>query len=180
MKKIDDNKKSFFLLVLVLGLFTLVAFLFSDGNRMVYEEKEKASDGYEENKAPEEETQSVSAAVEEVDFFADYRMRRDRHRDEEKEFYESILRDDARSEDAKKEAEAALAEVYRIAALEDQVEAILIGRNYRDVIFSATDTISLLILRQEDLSEEEKASLVSFVSAYGGISAESISVFTVD
>lgn len=170
MKKIPDNKKSFFLLLLILGIFTFGAFFFSEGNRMVYEED-----------LPEKEVSpTVSAAVTEKDFFADYRMRRDRHRDEEKEFYEEILSDDLRSEDAKKEAELSLAKIYRNASLEDRVESILIGCNYRDVIFTMEDTISLLIIRQENLDENEKTELANFVSAYAGISAESISVFTVD
>lgn len=171
MKKNPDSKKSFFLLLVVLGIFTFGAFFFSDNDDMVYEEKDVS----EEDTSP-----TASSAVEEKDFFADYRMRRDRHRDEEIEFYEEILKDESRSEDAKREAESALAEIYRKSSLEDRVEAILIGCNYRDVIFAMEDTLSLLMLRRESLEEEEKVKLVDFVSAYAGVSAESISVFTVD
>ena len=69
-----SRKKSFFLLILALVVFTVGAFLFSETDNMVYEETEE-----------NEKEQSVSAPIAEIDFFADFRIRREQRRDEAKE-----------------------------------------------------------------------------------------------
>ena len=164
-----SRKKSFFLLIIALIVFTVGAFMFSETDNMVYEETEE-----------KEEEQSVSAPIAEVNFFADFRIRREQRRDEAKELYCSVLLDENRSEERKADAEESLEKLYRVASMEDRVEDILIGRNYRDVIFVMEDTMSLLIIDQNDLGEEEKSDLITFVSAYVGIDPGSLSVFTID
>lgn len=164
-----QKRKNFFLLLLVLAMFTVGAYFFSEDQKMVYEETE---DGSEE--------QSVSAVVAENDFFSDYRIHRDQRRDEAKELYEAVMLDPDRDEEAKQKAETALQELYRVSSMEDRIEEILIGRNYRDVIFIMEETISLLILNQKGLEEKEKNELIDFVSVYAGIPSENISVFTID
>ena len=166
----SSRKRSFFLLIFVLVVFAVGTFLFSDTNRMVYEETEEK----------EEAETSVSAPIAEIDFFADFRIRREQRRDEAKELYCSVLFDESRSEEKKTEAEESLEKLYRVALMEDRVEDILIGRNYTDAIFVIEDTMSLLILDQSILEEEEIAELISFVSAYTGIDPGSLSVFTID
>lgn len=164
-----QKRKSFFLLVLVLAIFTVGAYFFSDDRKMVYEETED-----------ETEAQSVSAVAMENDFFSDYRIHRDQRRDEAKELYKSVMLDPDRDEEAKQKAEASLQELYRVSSMEDRVEEILIGRDYRDVIFVMEETISLLILDQKSLEEKEKTDLIQFLSVYAGVPAENISVFTID
>ena len=162
----EQKKRSFLILILILMVFTVGAALFSE-EKPVYENTD------------EEEESVMATLAPKKDFFSDFRLGRDRRRDEEKELYESIIRDESRPEEAKKEAEEALSRFYRIASLEDQVESILIGRNYDDVIFVVEDTISLLMIRKDKIDESEKESLIRFVSSYGGIPADSITVFTV-
>ncbi|MBQ1251935.1 MAG: SpoIIIAH-like family protein, partial [Firmicutes bacterium] len=106
-------------------------------------------------------------------------LNRDRRRAAEEELYQSMMLDPTRSDEAKMEAEASLTHVSRTSALEDRVESILIGRDYNDVIFSVEENMSLLMIRKETIDEKEKASLIDFVSSYGGIPAETISVFSV-
>ena len=163
----EQKKRNFFILVLLLAVFTFGAAIFSE-DKPVYENTE------------EEEKEAVSAVITaEKDFFSDFRLDRDRRRDAERELYESVMLDPTRSEEAKEEAEASLTRLYRLSSLEDRVESILIGRGYEDVIFVAEDTLSLLMIRKDDISADEQTSLIDFVSAYGGIPAESISVFSV-
>ena len=162
----EHKKRNFFILVLLLAVFTFGAAMFSE-EEAVYEDTE-------------EEEEAVSATVvAQKDFFSDFRLNRDRRRDAEEELYQSIMLDPTRSEEAKMEAEASLTLLYRISSLEDRVESILIGRDYNDVIFSVEENMSLLMIRKETIDEKEKASLIDFVSSYGGIPAETISVFSV-
>lgn len=167
-----SQKRNFIILLFLLAVFTAGAALFSVDENMVYENTE------------EEETEtSVSVSSEafaEEDFFTDFRIGREKRRDEKKELYETILRDPSRGEEAKAEAEAALSKLYRVSALEDQVEDILIGRNYKDVLFVAEEQLSLLIIDQKEISDSEKEALIAFVSAYAGIPAENITVFTAE
>lgn len=164
-----SERKSFFLLIFVLIAFTIGAFLFSENDYMVYDETEE-----------KEKDKSVSASVAEINFFTDFRIHRDRRRDEAKELYCSVLLDENRSEEKRAEAEESLEKLYRVSSMEDRVEDILIGRNYHDVIFVLEDNMSLLIIGQKSLDEEEKENLISFVSTYAGIDAGSLSVFTID
>ena len=155
----EHKKRNFFILVLLLAVFTFGAAMFSE-EEAVYEDTE-------------EEEEAVSATVvAQKDFFSDFRLNRDRRRDAEEELYQSIMLDPTRSE------EASLTLLYRISSLEDRVESILIGRDYNDVIFSVEENMSLLMIRKETIDEKEKASLIDFVSSYGGIPAETISVFS--
>lgn len=173
----ESKRKSFFLLILALLVFTVGAALFSGGNDMVYEpsgETEKT----EKNGGDEE--QAVSAAAENRDFFADFRIGREQRRDEKEELYLRVLEDPARDENARMEAEEGLKELYRVSALEDQVEEILVGRNYRDVIFVMGENISLLMLKAPEPGEDEKAALSAFVCSYTGIEESRLSVFAVE
>lgn len=172
----ESKRKNFFILLLVLLIFTVSAALFSDDKDMVYEPREEI----EETEDVSSEHTAVSAAAAETDFFADFRMNRERRRDEQEEFYCGILEDSARDETAKSEAEDGLKQLYRISAMEDQVEEILVGRNYRDAVFVMGENISLLIMKDTDLSMVEKESLSAFVCSYAGIEVSNLSVFTVE
>ncbi|MGM9567738.1 MAG: SpoIIIAH-like family protein [Clostridia bacterium] len=172
----EPKRKSFFLLILALLVFTVGAALFSGGNDMVYEPS-----GETEKTENDGEDQAVSAAAaENRDFFSDFRIGREQRRDEKEELYLRVLEDPARDENARSEAEEGLEQLYRVASMEDQVEEILIGRNYRDAIFVMGENISLLMLNAPDLGEDEKAALSAFVCSYTGVEENRLSVFTVE
>ena len=59
------------------------------------------------------------------------------------------------------------------------MEAILKGRGYDDAIFSYEDGLSLLMIHQEKLPEEEKEQLIQFVTVYSGVQRENLSVFSI-
>jgi hypothetical protein len=186
----EQRYKNFLLLLAALACFAVGAVLFIGDDDMVYEqteESEEEDNGGNGDAVESEETKDgdeavLSSAVEngDTDFFENYRMQRDKRRDAQLELYREILSDDSRDEEAKDSAQIMLENLYQVAAVEDKVEEILIGRNYNDVIFVLEETVSLLIVKKTSLDEEEKAALTSFVSSYAGISADSLSVFTVD
>ena len=60
------------------------------------------------------------------------------------------------------------------------MEEILVGRNYRDVIFVMGEKISLLMLKAPEPGEDEKAALSAFVCSYTGIEESRLSVFAVE
>lgn len=174
----EPKRKSFFLLILALLVFTVGAAFFSDGNDMVYEPKEE-TENTEENGGDED--RAVSAvAVAQGDFFADFRIGREQRRDEKEELYLRVIEDPSRDEAAKTEAESGLEQLYRTAAAEDQVEDILKGRNYRDAVFVMGENISLLMLPGPEISETEKQALSDFICSYTGLEANRLSIFTVE
>lgn len=187
----EQRYKNFLLLLAVLACFAVGAALFSGDDDMVYEQtdetrEEKAGDHEkvdtrnDREVEAEEDTAAVSAKLGGENFFVNYRMQRDKRRDQQTELYREILKDESRDEEAKAAAQAALEKFYHVAAAEDKVEEVLIGRNYSDVIFVMEDTVSLLIIKKQNLNEEEKTALASFVSAYAGIALDSLSVFNVE
>ena len=188
----EQRYKNFLLLLDALACFAVGAALFIGDDDMVYEQTEETQEEKDNNggdtvkdqgeNAAEEEEAAVSAktARDGENFFVNYRMQRDKRRDNQTELYRDILNDASRDEEAKAAAQTALEQLYHVAAIEDKIEEILIGRNYSDVIFVMEDTVSLLIVKKASLNEEEKAALSSFVCSYAGITADSLSVFTVD
>ena len=174
----EPKRKSFFLLILALLVFTVGAAVFSDGNDMVYEPKEE-TENTEENGDDEDRAVSAAAAAQ-GDFFADFRIGREQRRDEKEELYLRVIEDPSRDEAAKTEAESGLEQLYRTAAVEDQVEDILKGRNYRDAVFVIGENISLLMLPGPEINETEKQALSDFVCSYTGMEANRLSIFTVE
>ena len=174
----EPKRKSFFLLILALLVFTVGAAFFSDGNDMVYEPTEKP-EKTEDNGGDEDRAVSAAAA-QSGDFFADFRIGREQRRDEKEELYLRVMEDPSRDEAAKAEAEKGLEELYRTAAAEDQVEDILRGRNYRDAVFVMGENISLLMLAGSNLGEEEKQALSDFICSYTGMEANRLSIFPVE
>lgn len=188
----EQRHKNFLLLLAALACFAVGAALFVSDDNTGYEQTEETLDednnneGATENGAADESVKQNEAAVsgdisgEGDDFFENYRLQRDKRRDGQAELYRDILNDDSRDEAAKAAAQATLEKLYQVAAVEDKIEEILIGRNYSDVIFVMEDTVSLLIVKKQSLKEEEKVALSSFVCSYAGIAADSLSIFTVD
>lgn len=191
----EQKSKNFILLLAALACFAVGAALFIGDDDAVYDQTEETQEQDIDNEGepgtdPEEaedtedgEEAAVSSSAAgngDGDFFENYRLQRDKRRDAQVELYREILNDDSRDEEAKASAQATLEKLYRVAAVEDKIEEILIGRNYNDVIFVMEDTVSLLIVKKPSLSEEEKTALTSFVSSYAGIASDSLSVFTVD
>lgn len=170
----ESKHRSFFILVAALIVFSVGAAFFADRDDMVYEPTEDTEET--------EPKKSVSAPAAESyeDFFTGFRLQRGTQRDRDEELYQSVLQDDAAGDEAKAEARAALSLLYHRIALEDQTEEILVGRNYDDALLVLGDTISLLIIKKQELSEEEKNSLSAFVSAYAGIDGANLSIFTVE
>lgn len=180
----EQRKKNFILLLAALLCFSVGAVLFTGDDHVVVEQTDETQDENNtettETEGTEEETVAATTVAEDDDFFENYRMQREQRRDAQIELYQEILDDDTRDEEAKTAAQTSLEKLYNVAATEDKVEEILIGRNYSDVIFIMEDSVSLLIIKKSSLDEEEKAALSAFVTAYTGISSDSLSVFTVD
>lgn len=122
---------------------------------------------------------AAQAAADDEDFFALFRTERQKHRSKQQELYKSVLADDTLTAQEKQEAKEDLEEVYRRSGLEDKVETILKARNYRDVVFSYEEPLSLLIIGSSALTTEDETALRSFVAVYCGLDASNISVFTV-
>lgn len=186
----EQKHKSFFWLIVALLVFTIGAAVFADGNDMVYEpteETEEIENTEKSDKTDKTEAANgtntegvLSSAAADRDFFADFRIGRGRRRDEREEMYLRIMEDSTREEAAKAEAESGLSQLYAAAAMEDQVEEILIGRHYRDAIFVLGENISLLMVKEPNLDDGEKAALAAFVCSYTGVEENRLSIFSVE
>lgn len=185
----QQKHKNFILLLAALICFTVGAVLFGGDRNMAFDQNDDPKGNTTETTNTEqkddtEETVATAAGAsdqsEQNDFFENYRLQRQQRRDAQIELYQSILADDSRDEEAKATAQTALEKLYSVASTEDKVEEILMGRNYKDVIFVMEDSVSLLILKKSSLGQEEEQALASFISSYTGVSADKLSIFTVD
>lgn len=115
-----------------------------------------------------------------LDFFGDFREKREKRRGEKLEWYQMLLQDTTITQEEKKTIYTEMDSFLQKNAAEDKVEAILKGRGYEDVIFSNENALSLLILKGEDPSEGKKGEIMAFLQAYTGISPDKLSIFSIE
>ena len=178
----DKEKKKFYILIVLLICFTCTAWIFGNENRLSDSESEEKSKVTEESEKTDETRETFAETMistAETDFFTDYRISREKQRDEISENLRAVAEDVSREEKARSEANASLSRHLAECAAEDSLEKILLGRNYEDVLFIYNSTMPVLIVKKPELSAEEKTELKNFIAAYLGIGADTISVFTV-
>ncbi len=173
----DNRRKNFLIFIIVLLLFSLGTAVFvkdeeplNEPDRVMPEEKEAMTAAAA--------VPATEAASSRHDFFAAFRRERAKRRDREEELYGTILADPGREEAARREAAASLKELYRVSDLEDEVEQVLIGRNYEDALLVLGENASLLIIKGAKLTEKEKEELAAFVRGCAGLDEGALSVFT--
>jgi len=109
-------------------------------------------------------------------FFVEYRLKRDRVRDQEIEMLNQVMDNPHSSEEAKQEAENKLLSIIDLMELELTVENMIRAQGYDDAVFFFRNQIATVLVKKEQLTESEFIQIAEIVAAAVGVEREDVQV----
>ncbi len=158
------KKKKIIVLSVMFGLLVLTGFLNLSINQ--------ASSGGE--------VINTSTQINSSNFFATYRTDRDTARSEEKLYYRAVLDSTGSSAEAKKSAETALANLAATVESELYLESNIRSKGYEDVVVSMTDNFVNVMVKSDELKDEQVVQIVKVVQDQTKKSIDNIKIIPVN
>ncbi|HZJ83922.1 MAG TPA: SpoIIIAH-like family protein, partial [Syntrophomonadaceae bacterium] len=112
------------------------------------------------------------------DFFAEYRMERERLRGKQIELLKSIISHDSSEEKARTAASLRLVEITREMEKEMQAENIIKSRGYEDCVIILQPEATTIIIQRPNLSITKEKELRDLVAQIAEISPEKVVIIT--
>ena len=109
-------------------------------------------------------------------FFVEYRLKRDRTRDQEIEMLNQVLDNPHSSPAAKKEAEERVLSTIDLMEQELMVENMIRAQGYDDCVFFFRDRLATILVKKENLTSSEFVMIAEIVAAAVGIERENVQV----
>jgi stage III sporulation protein AH len=109
-------------------------------------------------------------------FFVEYRLQRDRVREQEKEMLRELIDNPNASSASKTEAEKLLLSLVETMEKELLIENIIRAQGFSDALFFYRNNNAMLMIKTEDLSEREFVQITDMVSGIIGTSRETVQV----
>lgn len=119
---------------------------------------------------------ALAEASEGADYFAEYRIERERTRGALGDRLREVMASDGASPEVRQEAAAQYLELGRRAALEGQAEAMVKARGFSDVIVHLSDGSAQVVVKADSLSQQQVAQVIDTVSRITGVRATAITV----
>lgn len=110
------------------------------------------------------------------DYFAEYRIDRERTRGALSERLLEVMNSEAAPEEVRRQASEQYLALGQRAALESQAEAIVKARGFDDVIVQLAEDSAQVVVRADSLSDQQVLSILDAVSRVTGIKTTAISV----
>lgn len=110
------------------------------------------------------------------DYFAEYRIDRERTRGALAERLLELMNSDAASDEVRRQASEQYLALGQTAALESQAEAIVKARGFDDVIVQLAEDSAQVVVKAASLNEQQVLSILDSVSRVTGIKSTAISV----
>ncbi|MBC9784904.1 SpoIIIAH-like family protein [Heliobacterium chlorum] len=111
-------------------------------------------------------------------FFADYRMERERTRGQQIELLREIVNNEQSSGETRKEAQKKLIDLTTLMNKEMEAEKLIVAKGYKDaVVIVQPDSVSVVVAAKE-LTTEERTGLTEAVAKTIGIKSNNIVVMT--
>lgn len=111
-----------------------------------------------------------------ADFFADYRMERERLRGKQIELLKSIINNDATEEKARTAASLKIVEITTDMEKEIKAENIVKSKGYQDCVIILQPEATTIIVQTPNLTIAEEKELYDIVGKTTGISSEKMSI----
>lgn len=109
-------------------------------------------------------------------FFTEYRLQRARIRGQSKEILREIINNPNTGVEAKAEAERKFLSVVALMEKELLIENIIRAQGYADVVFFYHYENATVMLKAEELSEQESAQITEVVVRFTGLNQETVQV----
>ncbi len=141
------------------------------------EEKEKEEKEKEEKEKEVEVREEGDWDLENGDdFFVEYRLYRDRVRSREIEMLESTLQDASVSLESRERAEKKMLELVDTMEKELIIENSLKARGYEDALFFYRNDLATVMVKADELSEEEILQVSNMAARAAGIEREGVKI----
>lgn len=118
---------------------------------------------------------TADPALAEGDFFAEFRLERDRAHAQEREMLERILQAGG-DDQARREAQARYLALSRAMGLEAALEALIRGRGYADAVVMITGDSAQVVVRAPALDARQAAHLADLVRQVAGVRPQAVQV----
>lgn len=122
------------------------------------------------------EAPALAEAADGADYFAEYRIERERTRGALGDRLREVMASEGASPEVRQEAAAQYLELGRRAALESQAESLVRARGFRDVIVHLAEGSAQVVVKTESLSQQQVAQIIDTVSRITGVRATAITV----
>lgn len=110
------------------------------------------------------------------DYFAEYRIDRERTRGALGERLKELMESPAASEDVRKQASEQYLALGQAAALESRAEAMVKARGFDDVIVHLADGSAQVVVKAKALTQQQVIQVMDTVSRITGVKSSSITV----
>ncbi len=186
------NKVIFVGIVMIIGFILLLGIYFRVGNDEYslmdsdnekdgvdfIEQKEDSNEGDESKTIdifPEEDYEDWD--IEDTrEFFVEYRLQRDKIRSKEIDKLNQLMDNPEISQEAKEKAENKLIEVLEVMEKEMLIENLIKAHGYKDAILFYKDDAATVVIKEEDLNEDEIRQIMELVSDKSDTSLEQVKV----
>lgn len=126
--------------------------------------------------SPAEAEAAAAQASEGSDYFAEFRIERERTRGALGDRLKEIMAAPGASEDVKAAAAAQYLELGQRAALESQAESMVKARGFSDVVVHLSQGSAQVVVQAASLTQQEVAQVIDTVSRITGVRATAITV----
>ena len=109
-------------------------------------------------------------------FFVDFRIERDKVRDQEVEYLNSIIENKATDKETLKEAMNQMIEITKAMEKEVTIEGLIKAKGFDDVVVTLHKGSVNVILKESELSEAQVAKILDIVRRESGEKAENIKI----
>lgn len=110
--------------------------------------------------------------------FMEYRLQRDRVRDQEIEMLEAMIENPEISQKSKEEAESMLLELIQLMEHELLIENMVKAQGFEDAIFFYRKRVATVMVKKKDLSEAEFLQIADTVTGVMEIPREDVQVIS--
>lgn len=118
----------------------------------------------------------ASGSHREEDFFAEFRMTRDRSRSAHREALREVMENPAVGPEAQEAAGEEYLALGRYASLESQAEALVRARGFADAVVHISGDSAQVVVKTETLTQQEAAQVADTVSRVTGVKAGAVQV----
>jgi len=115
-----------------------------------------------------------------VDFFAEFRMGRERNRGALRETLKDVMESASADADTRKQASQQYLTVGRTVSLEEQAEQMIKAKGFDDALVNLMEGTAQVVVKAHSLSQQQFLQVVDLVSRVTGVKAAGVQVMYKD
>jgi len=136
--------------------------------------EEIGEEGLEKGELPSEQEIDLVEKTKGIEFFAEYRLERDRTRSQQIEILKEITEDEKTNAETRQEAQMKLMKISNNLDKELELENVIRAKEFKDaVVFIQNDSVTVIVLTK-DLTDSDSETITQLIARSTGVSKENI------